>query len=149
MDTAENKFLARAQLERVWSQGDDRAIDELYADGCIMHDPMLPVPLQGRTALRTLVHAYRRAFPNLSFSIDDQIAEGDRVVTRWTARGTHLRDLLGIPATGRQVQVSGATIARIERGRTAELWTHWDRTTLFKQLGVVREPADGVTLVPA
>lgn len=149
MNTTASKSLARNQIERVWNQGDPSAIDELYTDGCVFHDPMLPVPLRGRASLRVLVDAYRRAFPNLSFTIEDQIAEADRVVTRWTARGTHLRDLLGIPATGRQVEVSGASIIRVEAGRSAEVWTHWDRTALFKQLGVVREPAQHLQFSPA
>lgn len=142
MDPKTSKALARAQFDRVWNQGDETAIDELYTDACTLHDPMLPVTLEGRDSIRALVRAYRTAFPNLTFTVESQVAEDDFVVTRWTARGTHLRDLLGIPATGRQVEVTGASISRIEAGRTAETWAHWDRTALFKQLGVVREPAE-------
>ena len=146
MDPTTSKMTARSQLDRVWSQGDEAAIDELYTADCVMHDPMVPVALIGRAAVRTLVHTYRLAFPNLVFTVEDQVAEADRVVTRWTARGTHLRTLLGIPATGRQVEVTGSSMARLEGGRIAETWVHWDRTALFTQLGVVREPAEHATL---
>ena len=146
MESENSKTLAQAQFERVWNLGDQAAVDELYTADCILHDPMIPVALQGRAAVRTLVQAYRVAFPNLAFTIEDQVAEADRVVTRWTARGTHLRALLGIPATGRQVEVTGSSIARVEGCRIAETWVHWDRTALFKQLGVVREPAETTAL---
>lgn len=142
MDTTTHKSLVQEQFDRVWNRGDAAAIDELYTSGCVLHDPMIPVALEGRAAFRALVDAYRHAFPNLNFTIEDQIAEADRIVTRWTARGTHLYDLLGIPATGRQVEVTGSSISRVEGGRTAETWVHWDRTALFKQLGLVREPAE-------
>lgn len=142
MDTSHSKSIARAQLDRIWNLGEEEAIEELYTDGCVLHDPMMPVAVEGRGAIRSLVQAYRTAFPNLAFSVEDQIAEEDRVVTRWTARGTHLRTLLGIPATGRQVEVTGASISRIEQGRIAETWVHWDRSSLFKQLGLLREPAE-------
>ena len=142
MHKSYSKTIARAQLERIWNMGQDEAIDELYTDRCVIHDPMMPVAIEGRGAIRNLVHAYRTAFPNLAFRVEDQIAEADRVVTRWTARGTHLQTLLGIPATGRQVEVSGSSISRIEGGRIAETWVHWDRSSLFKQLGLLREPAE-------
>jgi steroid delta-isomerase-like uncharacterized protein len=146
MDSKTSKTLAHEQFERVWNRGDETAVDELYTADCVLHDPMIPVALQGRAAVRTLVQAYRLAFPNLAFTVEDQVAEADRVVTRWTARGTHLRPLLGIPATGRQVEVTGSSFARVEGSRIAETWVHWDRTALFKQLGVVREPAEPAAL---
>lgn len=142
MDTSTSKTVARSQFDRVWNRGEESAIEEFYTAGAVLHDPMIPVALEGRAAIRTLVQAYRLAFPNLAFTVEDQIAESDRVVTRWTARGTHLRALLGIPATGRQVEVAGASIARLEGGRIAETWVHWDRAALFTQLGVVRDPAE-------
>lgn len=146
MDTTTSKSLAQAQYDRIWSGGDYSAISELYTEDCRMHDPMFPSAVAGRQGVRSLIGAYRRAFPNLTFSVEDQIAERDRVVTRWTARGTHLHELLGIAATGRQIEVTGSTIARLEAGRVAEAWVHWDRTALFKQLGVVREPAEAYDL---
>jgi steroid delta-isomerase-like uncharacterized protein len=146
MDTRSTKTMARSLFDRVWSQGDQAAIDEFYTDGCVLRDPMVPVELRGRAAVRTLMQAYRDAFPNLSFTVEDQVAEADRVVTRWTARGTHLKALMGIPATGRQVEVTGSSIDRLEGGLVAETWVHWDRTALFTQLGVVREPAEHILL---
>lgn len=142
MDPNNSKMMVRSQFDRVWNQGEESAIDEFYTADCVLHDPMIPVALIGRSAVRTLVQAYRLAFPNLAFTVEDQVADTDWVVTRWTARGTHLRDLLGIPATGRQVEVTGSSMSRFDGSRISETWVHWDRTALFKQLGVVREPAE-------
>lgn len=143
MDTTTRKSITRARHDRIWNRGEYAAVSELYTEDCILHDPMSPSIIAGLDAIRGLVGIYRRAFPNLTFAVEDQIAEADRVVLRWTARGTHLHELFGIPATGRQIEVTGATIARLDGSRIAEGWVHWDRTTLFKQLGVVREPSEG------
>ena len=80
---------------------------------------------------------YRNAFPDLHFQLEDVIAEGDRVVSRITASGTHERDLPGIPATGRHVSVSGIVIARYEDGKAVEDWVSFDFLGLFQQLGIV------------
>jgi predicted ester cyclase len=77
------------------------------------------------------------AFPDLHFTIEDQIAEGDKVVNRVTARGTHLGDFRGIPPTGKQVTVAGITIDRIAGGKLVESWTSWDFLGILQQLGVV------------
>jgi steroid delta-isomerase-like uncharacterized protein len=118
-------------------QGRLEVANELVADGWISHDPATPESPTGPEGIKQLVSGYRGAFPDLSFSIDDQIAEGDRVVTRWTARGTHEGDLWGIGATGKQGTVTGITIDRIEDGKIAETWTNWDTLGLMQQIGVV------------
>lgn len=136
------KNLARALFDRTWSRGDERAIAELCAPDCVFHDPMLPAPAHGREGYARVVRAYRAAFPNLTVWVEQQIAEEHVVVSRWRATGTHLGDLLGIPPTGRQAEVSGTTISRVVDDMVSETWVHWDRTELFKQLGLVREPAE-------
>jgi steroid delta-isomerase-like uncharacterized protein len=77
------------------------------------------------------------AFPDLKLMVEDQIAEGDKVVTRWSATGTHQGELLGIPPTGKQTTATGITIDRIQGGKIVETWTHWDNLGLLQQLGVV------------
>jgi len=80
---------------------------------------------------------YRTAFPDVHFTIEDQIAEGDRVVTRWTARGTHQGPLVGIPPTSKQVTMSGIAIYRLVDGKIVEQWGVNDMLGLLQQLGVV------------
>ena len=83
---------------------------------------------------------YRTAFSDLVLTVEDQIAEGDKVVTRFTARGTHRGELMGIPPTGVKVVVTGISIDRFVGGRSVESWTHYDFMSLLKQLGVLTAP---------
>jgi len=73
--------------------------------------------------------------------IDEQLAEGDLVASRWTGRGTHQGELMGIPPTGKQVTVSGITISRVKNGKVVEEWSNWDTLGMLQQLGVVPEMA--------
>jgi len=132
-----NKNVSRRVIDEIFNEGKLEVADEIIAAGSIGHDPALPEPTSGPEGLKQLVTGYRAAFPDLSFTIDDQIAEGDRVVTRWTARGTHEGDLWGIAATGKQGTVTGITIDRFQGGKIAEVWTNWDTLGLMQQLGVV------------
>jgi steroid delta-isomerase-like uncharacterized protein len=135
------KGITRRMVEEVLNKGRLDVIDEIIAPGYVGHDPALPQDVVGPNGERELVRGYRAAFPDLTLTIDDQIAEGDRVVTRWTARGTHSGDLWGIAATGKEVTVTGTAIDRIEDGRIVESWSHWDALGLMQQLGVVRAMA--------
>jgi len=80
------------------------------------------------------------AFPDSQFPIQDVIAEGDRVVTRWSMAGTHGGEVFGIPPTHRRVQIGGTAIDRLRDGRVAEIWEVFDQLTLMQQLGVVPTP---------
>ncbi len=84
---------------------------------------------------------FRVAFPDVRVVVEDQIAEGDRVVTRWSAGGTHAGPLKGMPATGRTIAVTGANVTRFANGKIVESWFNFDMLTLLRQLGVV--PAAG------
>ncbi len=111
--------------------------DELIAPTAIGHDPALPEPTRGPEGIKQAAAGYRAGFPDLRIAIDDQCAEGDLVCTRWTAIGTNSGDFWGMPATGKQVTVTGITIDRIGSGRVIESWTNWDALGLLQQLGVV------------
>jgi steroid delta-isomerase-like uncharacterized protein len=132
-----NKDLARRVIEEVFNQGKLEVADELIAEGSISHDPALPEPAIGPEGLKQTVDGYRTAFPDLRVTIEDQIAEGDRVVTRWSARGTHEGDLWGLAPTGKEGTVTGITIDRMEGGKIVESWTNWDTLGLMQQLGIV------------
>ncbi len=116
-------------------------IDELVADTYVAHDPAVPEQIRGRQGARENVEMYLAGFPDGRITVEDQLAEGDMVATRWTARGTHQGELVGIAPTGKQVTVSGTTISRLEGGKIVEEWTNWDTFGLMVQLGVVPTPA--------
>ena len=94
----------------------------------------------GPAGTKQLVTVYRNAFPNLHFTIDEQIAEGVKVVTRWTGHGTHKGELLGIPATDKSSTVTGISVDRIVNGKIAESWGIFDQFGMMQQLGVIPTP---------
>jgi steroid delta-isomerase-like uncharacterized protein len=91
--------------------------------------------------VKQVVSLYRRAFPDVHFTVDDMLATGDKVITRWTGQGSHLGALRGLPATGRKVRVSGISIDRLANGLIVETWMNWDTLGLMEQLGAARPPA--------
>jgi steroid delta-isomerase-like uncharacterized protein len=131
------KAVSRRLIDEVYNEGKLDVVDEVVAPGYVRHDPTLPEDITGQAAERELAAAYRAAFPDLMVTIEEQLAEGDRVVTRWTARGTHTGDLWGIPGTGKEVRVTGTSVDRIQGGRIVESWLNWDALGLMQQLGVV------------
>jgi len=139
--SAENKALARRLLEEAFNAGRLEVTDEIVASDFVGHDPALPEEVRGPGGLRELIDGYRAAFPDIHITIEDQIADGDRVVTRWSAKGTHQGVLMGMTATGKQATVTGITIDRIAAGRIAESWNNWDTLGLMQQLGAIPAPA--------
>ena len=142
----ENKRISRRIVEEAFAQGKIDVIDECVADNFVNHDPSVPPELPpGREGLKQLVQFYRAAFPDTQVTVDDQIAEGDRVATRYTGRGTHQGDFGGIPATGKQVTVTGISIDRIEGGKIVESWNELNQLGMLQQLGAIPEqaPAQG------
>ena len=138
----ENKAISRRVVEEIFNKGRLEAADELVAPDFVGYDPALPEPLRGPDGLRSQAEGYRTAFPDIKITIEDEIAEGDRVVTRWTARGSHQAELFGIPATGKQATVTGITIDRIIDGRIVETRNNWDTFGLLQQLGAIPAMAE-------
>jgi steroid delta-isomerase-like uncharacterized protein len=137
MTAKDNKARSRRFFEEVWNRGNMGVLDELIAPELVDHDPAAPGLPAGREGFRQWVTMVRDAFPDVHFTIDDQIAEGDRVVTRWTARGTQRGPFLGIPASGKQVTVTGIALARYANGQNTENWVSWDRLGMLQQLGAL------------
>jgi steroid delta-isomerase-like uncharacterized protein len=135
--SAENKALSRRLLDEAFNKGNVDIADEVLTSGFVNHDAALPEATVGVDAAKASMTGYRTAFPDMQFTIEDQFDSGDEVVTRWSARGTHQGDLMGIPATGKQATVTGITIDRIEGSRIAESWTNWDTLGLMQQLGAI------------
>jgi steroid delta-isomerase-like uncharacterized protein len=141
MSAEENKAIVRREHEEIWnSQGNLDAADEIYAPDYIGHDPSLPEDIRGVEAAREFAAMYRSAFPDLEFIIEDQIAEGDKVATRLTIRGTHQGELEGIDPTGNEVEIKGIVFSRIAEGKIAEDWGVFDILGLMQQIGAIPPP---------
>ena len=134
-----NKRIDRRFYEEVWNGGNYDLVDEVTASDYVGHELPDEV-IVGREGVKRNIATVREAFPNLHFTIEDQIAEGDRVVTRWTARGTQEGSFEGIPPTGKQAIVKGVTISRVADSKFVEGWTSFDRLSLLQQLGAVPAP---------
>jgi steroid delta-isomerase-like uncharacterized protein len=142
MSTEENKALARREIEEIFSaNGNLDAADEIYAPDYISHQPAGEGDIRGVEAIKEFAAGIREAFPDTEVTIEDQIAEGDKVVTRYTSRGTHQGELWGIAPTGRKVEVSSVSTNRTEGGKIVEHWTCADRLGMMQQLGVIEQPS--------
>ena len=135
----QNKALMRRGIEEVWNGGNFDVVDELIAGDYVGHQP--PIENHGPAGVKRYFAMLREAFPDIHFTIEDQIAEGDRVVTRWAARATHLGVYQGIPPTGKPGTVTGITINRVADGKVVEGWTNLDSLGMLQQLGVIPAPA--------
>jgi steroid delta-isomerase-like uncharacterized protein len=137
---ADAKALVRRVLEEPWT-GNWDVLEEGVAETYVGYDPSRPEPVRGREGVRANFQQYIDAFANARITVDDQIAEDDKVASRWTGRGTHTGEFAGVAATGKDVTVSGLTISRIEGGMIVEEWTTWDTLGMLVQLGAIPEPA--------
>ena len=133
---ADMKVLVRRLFEEVWNQGNLAAIDELFAPSYIRYDPAAP-EAKGLAGFKQLVVMLRTAFPDLHFTLEEVIAEDDKVMTRALLRGTHRGEYLGIAPTGKPVAVMGMVVVRIAQGKFQEGWLMMDNLGLLQQLGVV------------
>jgi len=136
MSTETNKATVRRMVEQVWNERRFDLIDEFFTEDIVSHVVGFPSSA-GLEETREGLVMNLNAFPDLKISIDDEIAEGDKVLFSWTSRGTHQGDLYGIPATGKQVTNTGMTIYRLVNTKIAELWFIGDNMGMMQQLGVV------------
>ena len=135
----ENKALLLRWFDEVWNKGRAEAIEEMFAADGLAHglsgDPEAPVV--GPPAFKQFHATFRGAFPNMIVSVDDMVAEGDKVAARCSVRGKHTGDHLGIAATDTPVDFTGITIVRIEDGKIVEAWNNFDFMRMNKQIGVL------------
>ena len=139
MGIEQNKALARRFFEEAASQHKPDLIDELFAPDYVLHDPANPM-VQDRETFKQFLEGHYVAFPDVQWIVEDVVAEGDRVVVRWTLTGTHQGPLLGIPPTGKKVRMRGISIYRIAGGKIAEEWAVSDVMGFMQQLGVIPAP---------
>ena len=143
MSAEENKALARRSWEIVTETNLDtleEALQEVYADTIVMHEPDEDV--RGIEGMTQFVSMIRSAVPDLRVTLEEDIAEGKKVVSRWRAQGTHQGELMGIAPTGNEVTITGITIHRIEDGKIVEEWDNWDALGLMQQIGAVPSQED-------
>ncbi len=133
----QNKKIARQVFEEIQSQGKTNLVDQIVANDYIGHTP--PKDFHGPEGAKQFEAMLRSGFPDLSVTVEDQLAEGDRVATRWTFRGTHHGEFQGIPPTGKQVTMKGITIFRIANGKLIEGWNRPDMLGMLQQLGALPE----------
>jgi steroid delta-isomerase-like uncharacterized protein len=133
---------SNAQVSRrfteLFSTDDPTVADGVFAPDVVFHGAVPEGDLCGVDAVKAFVAAYRAAFPDAVSTVEDQVADGDTVATRWRARGTHAGPLGELPATGRTFDVRGITIERFAAGRIVEIWVARDELGLMRQLGALR-----------
>lgn len=142
MSTEENKNLVLRWKEAFWNGSQDlNLVDEFFAPDIVCHMTGNPEPIRGTASFKQALASLVAGFDDIHDTPEFLIAEGDMVVIRETARGTHTRVFLGIPATGKEVTVSNNEIDRIVEGKIVEQWVGLDMLSLMQQLGVVPTPA--------
>ena len=125
------------RLRRFFSQGHLNVTDELFASNYVGHDPVSPEDVRGPQGVKEFAGMYRNAFPDVLFSIEDQVAEEDLVVTRGIASSTHQGDLMGLAPTGNRVTVVGTSVERIVDGQIEETWDNCDALGMMQQIGAL------------
>jgi len=139
----ENKVLTRRSWVIV-SEGNldtlEDALAEVYARDIVLHEP--DEDIHGIEGLKQFVSMIRSAIPDLRITLEDDIAEGDKVVSRLRAQGTHQGELMGIAPTSNELMITGITIHRIEEGKIVEEWENWDALGLMQQIGAVPSPEE-------
>lgn len=135
MSTEENKTLIRRFYEEVWNKGNVDVALQVFADDYMRHDLRPSNALPGGEGQRKIALDFRAAFPDLKYTLELMIAEGDMVVARWTMEGTNTGTWNGVPPTGKHVKFSGVNIFRIVNGKVVEIWNHRDDLGVMQQTG--------------
>jgi predicted ester cyclase len=138
----ENKAVARREFEEMYNQGGNLdAAEEIYAPNFVGHEPTSGES-RGVEGAKQFAASYRQAFPDLECTIEEQVAEGEKVVSRWRARGTHEGETEDLgPPTGNRVEITGISMSTIAEGKLVEDWTNFDAMGMMQQLGMVPEAA--------
>jgi steroid delta-isomerase-like uncharacterized protein len=136
MRTEENKAVVHRLIDEYWNGQRSELFDDIYAAEYVDHN-LPPGSPPGREGARQFNSVFLAALPDIRITLDDLVAEGDKVVWRWTAQGTHQGPLMGIPASGKPVAMSGITIERVVEGRITESWTQYDAVGLLQQVGAM------------
>jgi steroid delta-isomerase-like uncharacterized protein len=137
MSTEQNKAVVRRLVEEVFNQGNLSMIDELIAPDFVEHEELPPGIPPGREAPKQMFAMLQSAFPDFKATIDDLVAEGDKIVIRQTWTGTQKGEFMGIPPTGKRVSIGVIDILRLADGKMAEHWGIMDSMAMMQQLGAI------------
>jgi len=141
MTAQDNVATYRRWFDEGWSRGKVGLVDEMYSPDYVTHS-IPPEFAPNRDGLKTFLHAFRGGMPDLRITVEDVVAQGDRVAGRLTGSGTHTGNLFGIPPTGKKIAVGIMIIARFDdTGKWIEDWANWDQLGMMQQLGVIPAPA--------
>ena len=135
--SADNKSIARRAMDELWTKGNLAAVDQLYSENCVFHDLGSPEDIRGRESLKQFARMYRTACPDLQCTLEEIVAEGDKVAIRWVSRGTHRGDLMGIAPTGKQVTFRGIQMQRIAKGKIEEEWAGFNTLGALQEIGAL------------
>jgi steroid delta-isomerase-like uncharacterized protein len=138
----ENKEKARRLMEEAFGQGKTEVIDEVLHSDFVCYDPNSESgEIRGVDTIKGEIEYFRSAVPDLTYTVEDQVAEGDKVVSRWKASGTHQGEFFGVPGSGNRIEMSGIQIDRFaESGKMVEEWPEYDLLGAMKQIGAIPEP---------
>jgi steroid delta-isomerase-like uncharacterized protein len=127
------------EYERIWIEGLNRAdvsaADAAFAPDCVVHITGVATPMQGVRPWKEFISGMLQAFPDLHFTIEDQLVQGDRAAFRWHATGTHTGPLGAAPPTGKKVALDGLIVDHLVDGKVQERWEQWDQSLMLQQLG--------------
>jgi steroid delta-isomerase-like uncharacterized protein len=141
MSAQENKEKARRLLEEAFGRGELEIVDEVLDPDFVCYDPNSESgAVRGADTIKQEIEWFRNAMPDLTYTVEDQVAEGDKVVTRYRATGTHQGEFFGVAPTGKSIEMSGIQIDRFdESGKMVEEWPEYDMLGAMKQMGAVTE----------
>jgi len=139
----ENKTIIRRLYAEVWNERKLEVVDELLSASHALNDPIVSGSQVGPELYKRRVAELTTGFPDLCFTVEDMIAEGEKVVACWTISGTHKGEYTGIPGTGKKIFLEGITIHHIKKGKILDSYARWDVLGLMQQLGAI--PAQGRT----
>jgi steroid delta-isomerase-like uncharacterized protein len=138
--SGENLATSKRGLEEAFNRGNLEVIDQDTTEDFVGHDPIMGE--QDRESAKQQIASYRQAFPDIHITIEDIFASGDKVVMRWTGRGTFENEFMGLKPTHEEGDpVRGITIDRFEGGKIAESWTQWETLTFMRNVGAIPEQA--------
>ena len=143
MSTLDNKVIVRRFVEEVLNKRNAALIDELYSSDYVGHDPDRPAPRRMEDMKQILDQMLGKVFPDAQYSIDGLYAEGDVVIWHWTFRATHQGEVMGIPPSGKPINISGVNIFRIVNDKVVEDWVYRDTIGMMRQMGAMPAPGQG------
>lgn len=132
-----NKQHVRRAIEEIWNGARYENIEEFISRDFVGHSTSHDQKIEGAQAAKQFYIELRNAFPDIHFTITDQVAEANKVATCWTAEGTHKGSFKGVPATGKRFRITAIDIDRFNNGKVVECWTNMDELGLMQQLGLV------------